>query len=145
VPDHDVDSWEPLRSELAGDVRRVADRLRSMSQPRLAGAPAPPPTGFPSYESRADGARAVATEVAHRARCLEASAPGAPHVPLVPVPRLSDFAAGDQVAVAGHDLLAALDLVGPGDEVQLDGRQRRPARDVVAYAQQLLTDLRRRL
>ena len=42
VPDHDVDSWEPLRSELAADVGRVADRLRSMSQARLAGPPAPP-------------------------------------------------------------------------------------------------------
>ena len=44
------------------------------------------------------------------------------------------LAAGDQVAVAGHDLLAALDLVGPDDAAWFGAHEQRPARDVVQQA-----------
>ena len=33
------------------------------------------------------------------------------------MPELADFAVGDQVAVTGHDLLAALELVPPDEQV----------------------------
>lgn len=145
VPDDDVDSWEPLRSELAADVGRVADRLRSMSQARLAGMPAPPENGFPPYHGRAQAGRAVAESMAHVASCLEGAAVGQPHLGWRALPALSDFAAGDQVAVAGRDLLAALDLVGPDDEVWFDTYAQAPARTEVERMQRLLADLRRRL
>jgi hypothetical protein len=145
VPDHDVDSWEPLRSELTADVGRVSDRLRSMSQARLAGMPAPPEGGFPPYAGRAHAGRGVATEMAHVARCLEAAAAGAPLPPWLPMPVLSDFAAGDQVAVAGHDLIAALDLVGPGDDVWFTELGHGPAMGAVERSHRMLADLRRRL
>jgi hypothetical protein len=145
VPDHDVDTWEPLRTELAAEVDRVADRLRSMSQARLAGMPAQPENNFPPYHGRAQAGRTLATELAHLARCLEAAASGGTSPPWLQVPELSDFAAGDQVAVAGHDLLAALDLVGPDDEVWFDTYGGGPARTGVERVQRLLGDLRRRL
>ncbi len=139
------DPWVPLRGELAAEVRRVPDRLRSMSQARLAGLPAPPENGFPPYHGRAQAGRAVATDLAHVARCLEAAAAGRPPPGWLPVPALSDLAAGDQVAVAGHDLLGALDLTGPDDEVWFDTCARAPARTEVERAARLLADLRRRL
>jgi hypothetical protein len=145
VPDDDVDAWEPLRSELATEVGRVADRLRSMSQARLAGKPAPPDGGFPPYHGRAQAARALATELAHVARCLEGAAAGAGPPDWWQVPELSDFAAGDQVAVAGHDLLAAMDLLGPDAEAWFDTYAGGPARPQVERVLRLLSDLRRRL
>jgi hypothetical protein len=36
-----ADPWAGVREELAADVRRVSDRLRSLSATRLAGAPGP--------------------------------------------------------------------------------------------------------
>ena len=89
--------------------------------------------------------RAVAERMAHVAGCLEGAAVGQPHPAWRALPALSDFAAGDQVAVAGHDLLAALDLVGPDDQVWVDPDARAPARTEVERAQRLLADLRRRL
>ena len=74
------------------------------------------------------------------------------------LPELSDLAVGDQVAVTGHDLLAALDLVGPAVPVwtsteehppQRAGRPAAgrpvPADQVVGAAWELLRDVRRRL
>ncbi len=139
------DPWGALRGELAADVRRVADRLRSMSQARLAGMPAPPENGFPPYAGRGHAGRGVATEMAHVARCLEAAAAGLPAPGWLPVPGLSDLAAGDQVAVVGHDLLGAMDLAGPDDEVWFDTYARAPARTGVERVARLLADLRRRL
>ena len=126
MPDHDVDPREPLRSELATEVRRVADRLRSMSQARLEGQVAPSEAGFPPYGSRAEAARTVASALADAAAALTGEAT---HV----LPVLSDFAAGDQLAVAGHDLLVAVAAADPA------------GRDRVADAIRLLSDLRRRL
>ena len=110
-----------------------------MSQPRLAGMPAPPEDGFPPYAGRAHAARGVATEMAHVARCLEAAAAGATVPPWLPVPELSDFAAGDQVAVAGHD------LVDPGADVWIAELGRGPAIGAVERSHRMLADLRRRL
>ena len=134
MPDQSVDPWEPLRSELAADVRRVADRLRSMSQARLAGAPAPSEQGLPSYGSRAEAARVTAGSRAAAAATLEAAVT-ADRPQRRAMPELSDFAAGDQVAVAGHDLLAALDAAPPLEKL----------RAVATGAHAELVDLRSRL
>lgn len=97
--------------ELAGSVRRVADRLRSLSDIRLARpvTPAPQPAEAAQERSRADAAHALAQLMADRAAQLEG-------VPERPVPRLHDLAVGDQVAVTGHDLvMAALAADAAGD------------------------------
>lgn len=146
--------WDGLREELAADVRRVADRLRSMSAARLAGQPAPPDPESPGlpYRTRAEAARLVATALAATAEELEAAAaglgaPGGPG-PLMgarAMPVLGDFAAADQLQVTGNDLLAALDLVAPDAEVTFGNGVRSSARDRVTEAAALLADLRRRL
>ncbi len=89
--------------ELAGSVRRVADRLRSLSDIRLARpvtlaaqSAQPPPE-----PSRADAAHALAQLMADRAAQLDG-------VPARTVPRLHDLAVGDQVAVTGGDLVSAV-------------------------------------
>ena len=145
------DPWAGLREDLAADVRRVSDRLRSLSATRLAGAPGPSPDGGPPFVSRAQAGRAAAAELARAATALEAAAgrrdlgpPAQPRqVPGLPV--LSDLAVGDQVAVTGHDLLAALDLVGPAVPVWTSFHENPTAEQAVRAAAQLLTDVRRRL
>ena len=144
MPDVPDDDWAALRAELAADVRRVSDRLRNLSQTRLAGPVAPPEPGCPPHGSRAQAARDVAQALADTAAALEAAADGVP-AELRAVPTLSDFAAGDQVAVTGHDLLAAICLVGPDVEVRLGEPDRGPAQRGVDRAARMLADLRRRL
>ena len=83
--------------ELAGEILRLADRLRSLSDLRLS-RPLPP------HPSRAEAAHAVAQLLADGAAQLEGR-------PIRPVPRLHDLAVGDQVAVTGTDLVAAAHAV----------------------------------
>ena len=78
-------------AELGTEVARLADRLRSLTDVRLARA-------LPPYGSRADAGHAVAQLMADSAAELSAE-------PLRPVPRLHDFAVADQVAVTGADLV----------------------------------------
>jgi hypothetical protein len=139
------EGWAPLADELAADVRRVADRLRTLSVARLAGPPAPPEDGMPPYGSRAQAARAVAQTMANAASALESAAVGGGWVEWRPLPELGDFAAGDQVAVTGHDLLAALTLVSPDTDAYWDVLEHGPARHQVEQAARLLADVRRRL
>ena len=109
--------------QIAADVRRVADRLRSLSEARLvAGA--------------ADRSHATAQLLADAAATLE-------QVPARRLPRLGDLAAGDQLAVVGHDLLAALAAAPAGQhgDVVPAGQHG----DVVTAAVQALADLRRSL
>jgi hypothetical protein len=138
------EGWAPLADQLAADVRRVADRLRTLSAARLAGPPAPPEDGMPPYRSRAQAARGAAQAMANAASALESAAAGGGFVRR-DLPELADFAAGEQVAVTGHDLLAALDLVGPDQDVWFPELDHSPARVGVARAARLLTDVRRRL
>jgi hypothetical protein len=142
VPD---EGWAPLADELAADVRRVADRLRTLSAARLAGPPAPPEDGMPPYRSRAQAARGAAQAMADAAAALERVAVGSGGFQWRPLPELADFAAGDQVAVTGHDLLAALELVPPDTDVYWDVLEHGPARLQVEQAARLLADVRRRL
>jgi hypothetical protein len=140
------EGWAPLADVLAADVRRVADRLRTMSAARLAGPLAPPEDGLmPPYATRAQAARAVAQAMADAAAALESAAAGGGWVDRRPLPELADFAVGEQVAVTGHDLLAALTLVSPDDEVRSGPDDHGPARPGVEDAVRLLADLRRRL
>jgi hypothetical protein len=138
------DEWGSVREDLAADVRRVADRLRNLSPTRLAGAPAPPEHGMPPYRSRVQAARAAAQGMADASLALEVAAAGRPFRRR-DLPELADVAVGEQVAVTGHDLLAALDLVGPDQDVWFGVYDRRPARQGVEHALRVLADVRRRL
>jgi len=161
----DVDDGWPgaVRAEIEADVRRVAERLRTLSEAQLAAA-APP------YSSRAAGARTVVQTLADAAQALEERDSGAePH--WRDVPALPDLSVGDQVALTGNDLLAqlppstptstptggdhavhaiptggdhAVPAVGPEETVWARGT-RRTAGEVVADAAAQLAGLRRLL
>jgi hypothetical protein len=75
---------------------------------------------------------------------FEAAAEGRPYPGYRGMPELKVFAAGDQVAVGGHDLLAAMDLVAPETVVQMS-EERRTARERIELTIRMLADLRRRL
>jgi len=130
----DLAAWDALLLELGRDIERVADRLRGLSEARLAAA-APP------HASRAAAARATAQVLADAAAGLEAGA-GQPLWRELPV--LVDLSAGDQVAVTGHDLLAAAGSAAPDDPVWAR-HGRRTAHDVLAEAADDLAALRRLL
>jgi hypothetical protein len=142
VPGEADEGWADLRTELEADVRRVVDRLGGLSAAQLAGPLPPSDDGGPPYWSRAQAARAVAQEMASAAETLER---GRDWAMGRGIPELADHAAADQVAVTGHDLIAALDLVAPSDQVAPGPLGWVPARDLVARAARLLADLRRRL
>ena len=108
-------------ARLEVDLVRTVGRLRTLGLARLAASFEPEPT-------RADAAHALAQRLADRTADLEGH-PGRR------VPRLSDAAVGDQVAVCGHDLLEALS--------SCSDRQR--ASMVAASAADDLLDLRRRV
>jgi len=134
----DVDDGWPgaVRAEIEADVRRVAERLRTLSEAQLA-AEAPP------YPSRAAGGRAVAQTLADAAQALEERDSGA-EPRWRDVPALSDFAVGDQVALTGQDLLTALDSAGREETVWARGC-RRTAGEVAADVAGHLAALRRLL
>ncbi len=133
VPD---DDWGLLRAELAVDVRRVSDRLRSLSHARLR-EPVPP------FPSRAAAGLEAARVLAVAAHGIEERA-GADEPSWRQLPELADFAVGDQVAVTGQDLLAALEGLDPAETVWASAT-RRPARNVVAEAAAALAATRRLL
>jgi hypothetical protein len=81
-----------VSDDVAVELGRVVDRLRSMPLTRLA-------ASWGDYPSRAAGARALAQRLADRAADLD----GLPHRV---VPDVGDAAVGDQVAVTGRDLLS---------------------------------------
>ncbi len=94
-PDTTGRSVDPeLLDDLAAQLGRLVDRLRSSSDVRLGGT-------VPGGGTRADAAHRLAQELADAAAGLVGD-------PLRPVPRLGDLAVGDQVAVTGADLLDAL-------------------------------------
>lgn len=108
------------RERLQADLTRTVDRLRTLGLARLEASFEPEPT-------RADAARAVAQHLADLAADLEGE-------PRRTLPVLGVQAAGDQVAVTGHDLLAA---AAASDVPDVDAR--------LTEAADLLLDLRRRL
>ncbi|MEV7597701.1 hypothetical protein AB0O91_10010 [Kitasatospora sp. NPDC089797] len=90
---------------LVDAVDTLADRFRSLPQSKLLGA-------VPGHASRA----AAVLELARRLAALAAAAEGGPDREF---PDAGAFAAGDQLAVAGHDLAAALAALPAGAEVAL--------------------------
>ncbi|MDY0815682.1 hypothetical protein [Kitasatospora purpeofusca] len=98
---------------LAEAVDALADRFRAMPQSRLLGAVA-------GHSSRAAAGLALARWLAVTARAAEAvgadggSEAGSDGVPAHELPDAGAFAVGDQLAVVGHDLAAALAAL-PGD------------------------------
>ncbi|MFD0409909.1 hypothetical protein [Kitasatospora sp. NPDC127116] len=100
---HDV---APLDVDpLVEAAESLADRFRSLPQSKLLGA-------VPGYGSRA----AAALELARRLVALTAAVEGGPRREF---PDAGAFAAGDQLAVAAHDLAAALAALPEGAEVAL--------------------------
>jgi hypothetical protein len=137
MPDREVDTqdvtWRGARDRLATDVRRVADRLRSLSPARLA-AQAPP------HASRATAARVTAQVLADAAQGIEER--DRDDEPIWrSLPTLHDFTVGDQVAVTGHDLLTAAAAVAAAEPVWAHGA-RRTAQEVFADAARRLEELR---
>ena len=143
----DDTEWTALAEALAADVRRVSERLRHLSQAQLA-ALVSPATGGPPYGSRAEAGRAVAQVLVDTALALDATAAGQAPAPR-PLPDLADFAVGDQVAVAGHDVRAAMKRVRPDTRLRMyadaGATSETTAADAVDHAARLLADVRRRL
>ena len=81
-------------TSLVEAVDRLADRFRSMPQSRLLAA-------VPGHLSRSGAALALARQLAAAALALDGAGPRE-------FPDAGAFAAGDQLAVAGHELAAAL-------------------------------------
>ncbi|MFI9360961.1 hypothetical protein ACIG5E_07850 [Kitasatospora sp. NPDC053057] len=86
-------------------VDKLADRFRSLPQSKLLGA-------VPGYPSRAAAVLALARRLAGLALAAEGG-------PEREFPDAGAFAAGDQLAVAGHDLAAALTALPEGAAVAL--------------------------
>ncbi|MFJ9769869.1 hypothetical protein ACIRVF_01320 [Kitasatospora sp. NPDC101157] len=86
-------------------VDELADRFRSLPQSKLLGA-------VPGHPSRA----AAVLALARRLAALALAAEGGPEREF---PDAGAFAAGDQLAVAGHDLAAALTALPEGAAVAL--------------------------
>jgi hypothetical protein len=76
---------------------------------------------------------------------FEAAAEGLPYPGHREMPELKVFAAGDQLAVGGNDLLAAMGLVDPDMLVVMREDDRQGARERIELTSRLLADLRRRL
>src|SRR5436305_13091541 len=102
-------------------VDHLADRFRAMPQSRLLAA-------VPGYPSRAAAGLALARQLASRAQLLEKPAVGAPRA----FPDAGAFAVGDQIAVAGHDLLAALAPLTPEQVVETPDGARSTAAGLLA-------------
>ncbi|WP_327068560.1 hypothetical protein OG500_22930 [Kitasatospora sp. NBC_01250] len=93
---------EEALAEFVESVERLADRFRAMPQSRLLGA-------VPGHASRAAAALALAQQLADAAQRLEEG----PRAAARTVPDAGVFAVGDQLAVAGHDLVTALVTPSP--------------------------------
>jgi len=133
----------PPTQRLQAELERTVDRLRTLGLARLEASFDPEPT-------RAAAARALAQHLADLAAGLE----GGPRREL---PVLATAACGDQLAVCGHDLLAAYagrsgqGTTGPEAGGDGSGHQALPAPSEstdaarIQGAADLLLDLRRRL
>ncbi|MFE2176716.1 hypothetical protein [Kitasatospora sp. NPDC059462] len=100
-------SETPDEKTLVEAVDALADRFRAMPQSRLLGA-------VPGHPSRAAAGLALARRLAAAALAAEGARPaggaggGAGGGPSQELPDAGAFAVGDQLAVVGHDLAAAL-------------------------------------
>ncbi|MFE7562730.1 hypothetical protein [Kitasatospora sp. NPDC057500] len=107
-------SETPDENTLVTAVDALADRFRAMPQSRLLGA-------VPGHPSRAAAGLALARRLAAAAQAAEAARAdggdggGTAHE----LPDAGAFAVGDQLAVVGHDLAAALAALPGGAAVAL--------------------------
>ncbi len=124
---------EDQARRVAADVERLADRLRRLSPARLS-QPLPP------YGTRADAGRFAAQLLADAAQGIE-ERDGSAAPRWRTVPSLPDHVVGEQVAVTGHDLLAALHGLAPDLPVWTQ-QGRRPATEVLAEAADSLRTLK---
>lgn len=106
--------WPETVGELAAETQRVARRLRGLSGPRLR-------RPLPAYGTVADAGHRLAQVLADAAQGVEERDLAAITRRLVS--RLAVGAVGDQVDVTAGDLLAALAMVGPDDEVWAGGER----------------------
>jgi hypothetical protein len=91
-----------LEAKIAAEVRRLVDRLATLTTTRLA-EPAPP------YASRATAAHALAQ------RFVDVTADVEDHAPIPSLPWIDELTVADQLAVTAQDLqtaLAARDVSG---------------------------------
>ncbi|HYN75087.1 MAG TPA: hypothetical protein VEV13_02720 [Candidatus Limnocylindria bacterium] len=122
--------------QLAVEVRRLADRLRTVSDVRLS-------QPFPGSGTRAAAALDLAQQLAEAAQGVECrDAEAAPGWRVVP--ELGVFALGDQLAVTGHDLVAAASDVA-GEALVWTRAGRRTASEVVEEQAQAVRALRQAL
>ncbi len=105
-------------------VDLLADRFRAMPQSRLHAAAAD------GQGARAAVGLALARELAAAAQLLEEGEAASPR----PFPDAGAFAVGDQLAVAGHDLAAALAPLAPGAPVPTTDGARSTAAGLLAEA-----------
>ena len=106
-------------------VGALAERFRTLSEAKLAGS-------LPPHGSRAAAGRHLAQLLADAALGVAGRQAAGPPA-WREVPELDPFAVGDQIAVTGYDLVAA--LAGVAEAEQVWTRQgRRPAGDVTAAA-----------
>ncbi|MGH8868815.1 MAG: hypothetical protein ACRDYU_12540 [Actinomycetes bacterium] len=121
------------RDRLAADVARLSQRLRGLGLPRLA-------QDLHPYGTRGDAGHRAAQVLADLAHGVEdRNDPSAPR--WREVPRLSDASIGDQVAVTGHDAVAAVAGTPPEAEVWTRAG-RSPVSEAVADALAELRTLR---
>ncbi|MFE0460086.1 hypothetical protein ACFW1A_12645 [Kitasatospora sp. NPDC058965] len=109
--------------DLQDAVDQLADTYRAMPQSRLLGA-------VPGHASRAAAALGLARELAGTAQLLEFG----PDAPPREIPEAGAFAVGDQLAVAGHDLAAALGALAPDAAVRTRDGAHRGAAELLAEA-----------
>jgi hypothetical protein len=109
--------------DLQDAVDQLADKFRAMPQSRLLGA-------VEGHPSRAAAALALARELAVTAQVVEFGPAGPPRE----LPEAGAFAVGDQLAVAGHDLAAALGPLDPRARVETYDGAHRTAAELLAEA-----------
>ncbi|MQA80365.1 MAG: hypothetical protein GEV10_18100 [Streptosporangiales bacterium] len=110
VPDESAEGvWRAEGEALAAEVERVARRLRGLTAARLVRA-------LPPYGTVADAGRRLAEALAEAGQAVEEGAEREPAWRALP--DLAVEAVGDQVAVTGHDLAAALAVTAPDVRVR---------------------------
>lgn len=119
----------PAADELGKLVGAVADRLRNLPESRLSG---PAEAGHRLAQWLADAAGGIEQRASAHPPTARA------------VPRLGMFAAGDQVAVTGADLVAAVTGLDPAVGVWSPDGSRTPLAGVLTAAADALQELRRR-
>lgn len=125
-------AWRGEAEALAAEVERVARRLRGLTAARLVRA-------LPPYGTVADAGRRLAGALAEAGQAVEE---GAEREPVWrELPDLAVEAVGEQVAVTGHDLAAALGATAPDVCVWTRAGQV-PVRDLVARTYALAHEIK---